>query len=144
MSQKEQLLEIYKLTVEMSDRLSARRALANTFFLTMESTLLTVLGVWIGNGEKVSIRTASALAVVSVLIASLWWLQISSYRNINEAKFKVIHKIEKDLVFAPYTIEWDLIRAARKRHKDLTKTERYIPFAFLAIDLLLILSAMKQ
>jgi hypothetical protein len=32
-------LELYKLAVEMADRISARRALANTFFLTVNTGL---------------------------------------------------------------------------------------------------------
>jgi hypothetical protein len=34
------VLEQYKLYVEMADRLSARRALANTFFLTVNTAVL--------------------------------------------------------------------------------------------------------
>ena len=37
-------LELYKLAVEMADRVSARRALANTFFLTVNTGLAALLG----------------------------------------------------------------------------------------------------
>ena len=37
--------EIYKIAVEMADRISARRGLANTFFLTINTTVLGVLGI---------------------------------------------------------------------------------------------------
>jgi hypothetical protein len=36
----EQYLELYKLAVEMADRVSARRATANAFFLTVNTALL--------------------------------------------------------------------------------------------------------
>ena len=38
------ILEQYKLCVEMADRISARRALANAFFLTLNSVLITSAG----------------------------------------------------------------------------------------------------
>jgi hypothetical protein len=41
----DRLLELYKLCVEMADRVSARRATANAFFLTLNSALLAGLGL---------------------------------------------------------------------------------------------------
>ncbi len=37
-----QYLELYKLAVEMADRVSARRATANAFFLTVNTALLAL------------------------------------------------------------------------------------------------------
>ena len=136
-----ELLEIYKVTVEMADRLSARRGAANTLFITLESALSAALGVWVGNGDSISMRKALALIAVSGLISVLWWVQIFSYRNISTAKFDVIHEMERELSFAPYTREWKYIQ--KTRHVDLTKTEQFVPFIFLMIDLLLIWTATK-
>lgn len=143
MTNMDSTLELYKLTVEMADRLAARRGAANTFFITLESALSAALGVWIGNGESLSIRKAMSLVAVSAMISVLWWIQVTSYRNISTAKFAVIHEIEKELSFGPYTREWALIKVERKRHVDLTKSERFVPFIFLAIDLLLIFTALS-
>jgi hypothetical protein len=38
------ILEQYKIYVEMADRISSRRNLANVFFLTINTTLITVVG----------------------------------------------------------------------------------------------------
>ena len=38
-------MDIYKLSVEMADRISARRAVANAFFLTVNTTLAAVIGL---------------------------------------------------------------------------------------------------
>lgn len=43
------VLEQYKLYVEMADRVSGRRALANTFFITLNSGLLVLLGAGVRN-----------------------------------------------------------------------------------------------
>ncbi|MGW1594955.1 RipA family octameric membrane protein [Streptomyces sp. NPDC002343] len=42
--QAETLLDLYKLAVEMADRVSARRGTANAFFLSVQTALVTVLG----------------------------------------------------------------------------------------------------
>ena len=39
------ILEQYKLYVEMADRISNRRGLTNTFFLTINTAIFTVIGI---------------------------------------------------------------------------------------------------
>ncbi|MGH6629978.1 MAG: RipA family octameric membrane protein, partial [Burkholderiales bacterium] len=41
------ILEQYKTYVEMADRISGCRALANTFFLTLNTAIFTVIGVFL-------------------------------------------------------------------------------------------------
>jgi hypothetical protein len=36
--------ELYKLAVEMADRISARRGIANSFFLTVNTGVVAILG----------------------------------------------------------------------------------------------------
>ncbi len=38
-------MELYKLAVEMADRVSARRGTANAFFVTVNTALLAFLGL---------------------------------------------------------------------------------------------------
>jgi hypothetical protein len=40
------LLEQYKLYVEMADRISQRRGLTNTFFLTLNTAIFTLVGAF--------------------------------------------------------------------------------------------------
>jgi hypothetical protein len=49
------LLEQYALYVEMADRISSRRGLANTFFLTLNSAILTLVGFF-GRSIRLSSR----------------------------------------------------------------------------------------
>jgi len=58
-------LELYKLAVEMADRISARRALANTFFLTINTGLAALLG-----GKELRWY----VAVAGLLFALAWWV----------------------------------------------------------------------
>ena len=78
-------LELYKLGVEMADRISARRALANTFFLTVNTGLAALLG-----GKTLRWYVAGA----GIVFTLAWWWLLQSYRKLNSAKFKVINAIE--------------------------------------------------
>jgi len=80
-------MEQYKLAVEMADRISARRATANGFFLTVQTTLLALMAVkgldraWVAAG--------------GIVLAGTWWLLLRSYRDLSSAKWKVIQAIEE-------------------------------------------------
>jgi len=136
-------LEVYKLCVEMADRLSARRGLANTYYIGLESALSAGLGLLIGNGESLSTRKVVTLSLISLTLSLLWWIQITSHRNLSTAKYKVIHDLERELQVRPFTNEWDYIKSDRKWHLDLTHVERIIPIIFLLLNLLLIFTAAK-
>ena len=128
-----EVLELYKLAVEMSDRLSARRGAANTFFLTASSGLAAILGAE-------DLRWYVALA--GIVFAVVWWAQLRSYRQLNAAKFIVINKIEEQLPVRVFTDEWAYLQTARRargaplwrfRYLELGGVERLVPLVFAAI-----------
>ena len=96
------LLEQYKVYVEMADRISARRGLANTFFLTFNSAVFTLIGAfWTARPHATS---ALLIVPVLVLIAEClaWFWLIRSYRQLNAAKYAVIGALEERLPASPY------------------------------------------
>jgi len=133
--------------VEMADRISARRAVANAFFLTVNTTLVAVVGLR-------SETSGSALLPVSVCVAGIavatcWWVLLRNYRKLNEAKFAVINKIELDhLPVKPFLDEWALLSEGDPARGRLSKVktglrqfgnvERVVPiiFGFLYVMLL--------
>jgi hypothetical protein len=124
-------LEIYKLAVEMADRVSARRAVASSFFLTVISTLLTLVGA-LENDDW-------ALALPGLILALAWWALLTSYRRLNRAKYEVIQKLELELPAAPYTDEWDILKSGRgpvkvtERYFELGLIEQVVPLVFAAV-----------
>lgn len=126
------VLELYKLAVEMSDRLSARRGAANTFFLTVNTALAALLGAQ-------DLRWYVAAA--GIVFALVWWAQLRSYRQLSAAKFAVINQLEQQLPVRIFTDEWAALHAARAagetrwriRYLELGTIERLVPFAFAAI-----------
>lgn len=133
------VLEIYQLAVEMADRISARRALANAFFLTVNTTLVAVIGLRItGLG---SVVLSVSVCVAGVAVAACWWLLLEDYRRLNEAKFAVINRIEAEhLPIKIFTDEWAVLdkakssggRAARAGVwlSQLGGVERIVPMVF--------------
>lgn len=117
-------LDLYKLAVEMADRVSARRTQANAFFLTLQSALVALLG-----NKSFDNR---AIAVGGVVLGVAWWLLLRSYRELNKAKFGLIVQMEKRLPVQIFEDEWkslkqDRVPVWRKRYAELGTIERVIP-----------------
>lgn len=94
-------LELYKLAVEMADRISARRGVANTYFLTINTGLAALLG---------AANLRWYVAVAGIVLCVAWWALLKSYRELNAAKFKVIVELERRLPVQVYEAEWAILR----------------------------------
>jgi len=128
------LLEQYKIYVEMADRISARRNLANTFFLTLHTFLIGIFGFTIK--EDIAVQNGWLLLVPLFAVLALcaaWWRLVKSYRQLNTAKYKVIGELEKYLPASPYyAAEWKALGEGkdRKLYIPLTGIEQWVPVIF--------------
>ncbi|MEU5260632.1 hypothetical protein [Amycolatopsis sp. NPDC021455] len=123
------ILEQYKIYVEMADRISARRALANAFFLSLNTATLTagaalwrasVLPTWV---------LVLPLALLLVQTAAWFWL-VRSYRQLNTAKYIVIGMLEEKLPASPYwRAEWKALGEGKDKalYWPLTHLEQWLP-----------------
>lgn len=123
-----QYLELYKLAVEMADRVSARRALANTFFLTVNTALLAF-----ASSGRESLLWLVALG--GITLSGTWWALIKSYRDLNEAKFDVILRMEDKLEVRVFGDEWRKLKEDRPhgwrgRYAEFNTIERVVPLIF--------------
>ncbi|CAN2040336.1 Small integral membrane protein [Candidatus Magnetomoraceae bacterium gMMP-15] len=125
------LLEMYKLYVEMTDRISQRRQTANTWFLTINTALLTVVGVFLSKGIDPAFFIFVALA--GMINCSLWRRLILSYKQMNKGRFDVIHAIESKLPLCIYEAEWITLGEGKdkKKYKPFTHIEQLVPVVFL-------------
>ena len=101
------LLEQYKLYLELADRISARRMLSNTFFLSVNSALAG--GVFLSLEKLKSIEPFFTIAffIVCIAFCMVWWLIVHSYRQLNSGKFKVVHEMENLLPYSCFHREWN-------------------------------------
>lgn len=128
------ILEQYKLYVEMADRISARRALANAFFLSLNTGLLAAAGmVWEASGFS-AWTLVVALPVLLVQAGTWYWL-IASYRQLNSAKYAVVGALEERLPASPYwRAEWTALGYGSDptKYRPLTHLEQWLPIIFAA------------
>ena len=135
------VLEIYKLAVEMADRVSARRSLANNFYLTIHSALVAGLLLSASDQEPMTPLSGAILTCVAaagIALALLWWCSLDGYRRLNRAKYKAINQIEEALPAKPLSQEWGFLereKPASWRHayRELGWSERKVPLLFIAL-----------
>jgi hypothetical protein len=127
------VLDQYKLYVEMADRISARRSLANSFFLTLNTAIFTLIGAfWHGMSSGVSWLVIFPLVAV-LTECGAWFYLVRSYRQLNTAKYEVIGALEERLPASPYwRAEWTALGEGRdrKRYWPLTHLEQWVPITF--------------
>lgn len=133
-------LEIYKLLVEMADRVSQRRQAANNFYLSV-NTFLVGGSAYLKTLDPSPV-TVAIVTVAGLAICALWYQNIQSYRTLNGAKFNVINDIETRLVEQPFHEEWKELDPDNdgERHKPFHQVEGVVPWVFAAVYLALALS----
>lgn len=132
--------EQYKLYLEMADRISVRRQSTNSFFVTINTLLITIAG-YVMAATTTETFFYLLTSVAGCLICYIWYRVVLSYKNLNSAKFKVIHLIEKELPYRLYDAEWDAVGRGKdkKLYLPFTNLEMKVPWIFMSIHLLIIL-----
>lgn len=140
----EHVFQQYKIFVEMTDQISVRRNLANTFFLTLHTVLLAGAGFLYEKGPRTTTVWLNIFPLIAVLaLCYVWWRLIESYRQLNEGKFLVIGEFERRLPSSPYIrAEWKALGEGKdpKRYRPLTKVENWVPPIFGLLYILMAIS----
>ena len=129
------VLEQYRLYIEMADRVSARRGLANSFFLPLNTgifTLIAALGDHVAEAEPWWLVTP-LVAVLGQCFA--WFYMLRSYRLLNSAKYEVVGALEERLPASPFwRAEWWALGEGkdRSRYWPLSHIEQWMPVLFAA------------
>jgi len=135
------VFEIYKLYVEMADRISGRRQSANSFFLSFNTGVMAVVG-YVDIGRETSVQPIFyfTVAMAGIVLCFFWQRLIRSYKGISSAKFKVIHDIESRLPLRPYDAEWTAVGRGKDADKYLPVSilETRVPWIFAGLYLLII------
>ncbi|MFI5089859.1 MAG: hypothetical protein ACHP7P_07355 [Terriglobales bacterium] len=130
------LLEQYKLFVETSQHVSDKRQNSNNYLLTLNSSLVTLFVVFLSTfGHH---RWNALIPATGLIVWFIWYSLVDSYKDLNTAKFAVIHELENQLPVALFRHEWWVCGHNRKKkdkpvedmYVPLTHLERWIPFAF--------------
>jgi hypothetical protein len=131
------ILEQYKIYVEMADRISARRARAHTFILTLNSGLVATAAAFKGD----FVRSPDLLLLLMIIMVTqcfVWWGLVRSYRLLNGAKYQVVGLLEERLPASPYwSAEWKALGEGKDMRTALSITdlEQWVPVGFIAVYL---------
>lgn len=124
----------YRIFVEMADKISSRRNLANTFFLMLHTFLIASADLIFEKGPRITNLWLNVFPLIAVLaLCYVWWRLIKSYRQLNSAKYKVIGEYERRLPSSPYwSAEWKALGKGHnpKLYKPLTDVENWVPVIF--------------
>ena len=130
------LMEQYKLYVELADRVSQRRAVANNFFLLINSAAVVFLGRTGISLDDVSPWLLGLATVILIGVCGAWFYIVKSYGQLNTAKWKVVGVIEERLPASPWWgAEWQALGAGKNRslYWPLTHIEKWVPVVFILL-----------
>lgn len=138
------LLEQYKLYQSSAEKISDRRQTANAFFVTINTTLVSLIS-YLNFGATNPSKYYWAIALAGIAISFMWYRLVRSYKDLNTAKFKVIHEIEKSLPVSPYDAEWEAVGRGENSELYLpfTHIEIFIPWVFLTLHSLILVIIAK-
>ena len=143
-----QILDIYKIHVEMADRVSQRRENTNRLFVAILSGMVVLIAAmprFAPDTELLPAKfTVPIIALTGVFLAASWFVVIKSYRQLNSGKFQALHELEQSLPFAFYTIEWHKLQRGENRrvYWKLTVVETFLPLIFIILFLVIGLLAL--
>jgi hypothetical protein len=129
----------YKLYVEMADRISQRRGLSNTFFMTVNAAIFTLIGVFWKDRPSGSVWWLLFPLVVVLAQCGIWFYVVRSYRLLNSAKYRVVGLLEERLPASPFwRAEWTELGEGKdpRKYWPLTHIEKWVPILFAVIYLL--------
>jgi hypothetical protein len=132
-------LDIYKLYVDMADRISTRRQSANSFFLTVNTAIIAIASyIQLGADKGKSADFYWLISIAGMALCFMWYRLIRSYKDLNSGKFKVVHRIEQNLPIAPYDAEWEALGRGKspKLYLPFTRVEIGVPWVFFALHFL--------
>ncbi len=118
-------IEQYKLYVQMMDKISDRRGIANSFFIGLNTIIISVIGIMSSN----CIKYWWLIILVGCSISCIWDYILRSYKLLNTGKFIVIHEMERELCFNCYAYEWQVLGRGEDKRKYLpiSHIEKIVP-----------------
>jgi hypothetical protein len=131
---KEHLLQQFQAYASSAMSVGERRQSANTFFLTINSAIMTAVGV-VGymDPDKTEINKGfiGCFVLAMLVVCYVWYRTIASYRHMSSAKFQIVNEIERRLPLKPFTREWALLTGDKKNtFRRFSSLEQFIPFLF--------------
>jgi hypothetical protein len=134
---------LYELYLGTAEKVSDRRANANSWMLTVNSAIVALYGYL--QADKLSVNEGQkavwllAIPATGLIVCVAWRALLGSYRQLNRAKFEVLQKLEGLFPVQPFTREQEIYRIHRR--KGLAAVERSIPACFFFLYVVILIAA---
>ncbi|MFA6514857.1 MAG: hypothetical protein WCT42_01160 [Candidatus Paceibacterota bacterium] len=129
-------LEQYRMYLHIYNSTNDRGNKSNDFFLGLNTAIIGVLG-YLETKNLTDNNSVIFLFApfVGIAICYCWYEIIISYKNINRAKFRVIHTIEEKLPLSLFKTEWELLGKGidTSKYRKLSSIEKKIPIIFIVL-----------
>lgn len=134
-SYREHFLEQYKLFVDSAIRVTEWRNKANAYMLSVNTLLVTLYGL--ASTLEGTQAWRYVIAAAGIIVSLIWCVLVLTYKQLNSAKFDVVHELERNLPVALFAREWDILKN-KKGYNKLTSVEVAVPIAFCCVYAVLV------
>src|SRR5277367_1529003 len=94
-------LKVFELYLATAEKVSDRRAAANAWMLSVNSAIVALYGYLAADKLSVPLPQKGvwlwAIPAAGAIVSFAWAILLTSYRQLNRAKFGVLQEMEKDL-----------------------------------------------
>lgn len=141
---KETLMEQYKMFVQTSEDLVTRKQSVNTFYITLNSIMLSaIVSIVCAAGDLLQFESGNLLiyivsaflSAIGVVICTSWITLLRSYADLNASKMAIIGCIEEHLALKLYDTEWALLtrRIGSRKYRSFTVKEVAVAKIFMVL-----------
>ena len=129
---KDPKLALFELYLATAEKVSERRAQANVWMLSVNSSIVGLYGYL--QTDKMVVGASQkavwlwAIPTAGVIVCMAWVALLMSYRKLNRAKFGVLSRLEKDFPVPAFTLEREIYQADKRR--SFSQVESLIPGCF--------------
>lgn len=134
-------LDQYRIYLHIFNSTSDHRHKSNEFFLGLNTAIMGIMG-YIETKEIAHAPIIFILVpLVGIAICACWYRLILSFTQLNRAKFKVIHEMERKLPVALFETEWQILGKGKdpRKYRPLSHIEKYIPVIFIVLYIIIFL-----
>ncbi|MBR5596352.1 MAG: hypothetical protein IKW30_02980 [Lachnospiraceae bacterium] len=128
------VLEQYKFFAETSEALVNRRQNVNSFYISANTALITIIATIFSLNTDWTIRfiITIVLALPGTLLNVSWKKILEAYGITNSSKLTILSELEKQLAISLYGAEWEEMSNEynKKRYVSFTDSEKNLPRVF--------------
>lgn len=140
---KDSKLAMFELFLATAEKVSDRRAQANSWMLSVNSAIVALYGYIQSDKMAVGVPPKAvwlwAIPAGGAIVCLAWAALLASYRKLNSAKYTVLAELEADLPASPFTRERQIYKQDGRR--SFSQIEILIPACFVLLYIIMLFAS---